>query len=295
MSECVLLPDGADQLDAVADALAGVAAPEVAEHVAGCPSCGQLIADLQRASPYVAASLAAAPAPVEPPGLQARLTEALATERQGSNAALAGPPPLAAATAPPTPHGSVTVLPPARTQRRGWLPWAGGVAAAAVLVTGGLLLTHGSGTGSSSTATSASGSSSPELVRNDTGTDYARDGKALVAAVPGLLAGAGRSARQPAAGVASSPGAVGRPTPAGSDPLAGLRTTEGLASCLASLTSPDVPGDPLAVDYARYAGRPALVVLLPSTAPGKVDVFVVGAGCSQRDATLLYFTRAARR
>jgi hypothetical protein len=75
-----------------------------------------------------------------------------------------------------------------------------------------------------------------------------------------------------------------------------LRTAEGLASCLLALLPPDDDTvRPLAVDYAAYSGQPALVVLLPgSGAPDKVDVFVVGAGCAQPDASLLFFAQLDR-
>jgi len=35
-------------------------------------------------------------------------------------------------------------------------------------------------------------------------------------------------------------------------------------------------------------------VVLPAAKPDKVDVFVVGAACSQADARVLFFTRLAR-
>ena len=75
------------------------------------------------------------------------------------------------------------------------------------------------------------------------------------------------------------------------DPLAALRDTAGLARCLASLTDPSESGVPLALDYASYQGKPALIVVLPSSKANKVDVFVVPAGCAHADGQLLYFTR----
>ncbi len=79
------------------------------------------------------------------------------------------------------------------------------------------------------------------------------------------------------------------------DGLAMLRTPEGLAACLSSLLPPDEPDlVPLAVDYATYAGQPALAVLLPDPDPAQVSVFVVGAGCSAEDDGTLFFLRAPR-
>lgn len=80
------------------------------------------------------------------------------------------------------------------------------------------------------------------------------------------------------------------------DPLAPLRAPDGLASCLAALLPPDDDTvRPLALDYAAYAGQPALVVVLPAGgAPDKLDLFVVGAGCSQDNDSTLFFTRLDR-
>lgn len=51
---------------------------------------------------------------------------------------------------------------------------------------------------------------------------------------------------------------------------------------------------PLALDYARYRGMPALAVVLPDPDPAKVSVFVVGPDCSRNDDDTLFFTRLAR-
>ena len=75
------------------------------------------------------------------------------------------------------------------------------------------------------------------------------------------------------------------------DPLARLRTSDGLAGCLTALSDAGQPAVPLALDYARYQGKPALVVVLPSSKEDKADVFVVGSGCSTADAKLLFFAR----
>ncbi|MDP9433912.1 MAG: hypothetical protein M3P93_01395, partial [Actinomycetota bacterium] len=77
------------------------------------------------------------------------------------------------------------------------------------------------------------------------------------------------------------------------DPLARLRDPDELAGCLSAVTGPDAP-QPLAVDYATFEGRPALLVVLPSARPGKVDAYVVGAGCRAGDDQTLFFTRVDR-
>jgi hypothetical protein len=66
--------------------------------------------------------------------------------------------------------------------------------------------------------------------------------------------------------------------PAG-DGLDRLRDPAALTACLTALPSED---DVLAVDYAQYAGAPAVAVVQPER-PGLVRVTVVGSGCSTAD------------
>jgi hypothetical protein len=269
-------------LDALADVLASGAEPA---HVGSCPSCRARLAELGTAMPAVTAALAALPAPELPDDLADRLagTVQRATER--------GP-------------ADVLPLAPRRSVAR-WMPALAGVAAAAALAVGAVVLT---GNGDSSrTATDAA--SGPGYRVNDTGTQY--DATTLAAAVPRLLDGTA-----PESQVGAAPGdasqtytgalqATPGPSPTGGertadtavpkaalvDPLAELRTTAGLARCLSTLTDPSEEGLPLALDYASYQGKPALVVVLPSSKADKVDVFVVPAGCAQADGQVLYFTR----
>ena len=58
----------------------------------------------------------------------------------------------------------------------------------------------------------------------------------------------------------------------------------------------DGPATPVAVDLARFEGKPAALVVLPTPDdPAKVDAWVVGAGCGENgDAQVLYFRRVAR-
>jgi hypothetical protein len=49
------------------------------------------------------------------------------------------------------------------------------------------------------------------------------------------------------------------------------------------------------VDVARFRGKPAAVIVLPTPDdPAKVDVWVVGPECSQADAKMDYFARVNR-
>lgn len=292
----------------LADVLAGERPDDA--HLAGCASCRDRLAELEAALTQVAADLAALPEPPLPDGLQARLSAALAAE-----------PPLPSAGAPPAPQAqrdeepvtrsSTTVVPatvtPLASRRRSWLP----AAAAAVLLLGGgglgLALLTGDGDGSSTTAGDAA---APVLPRSASGTDYA-DSDAVVAALPGVLAGTapGGTARSTAEdaevatggttsaapGAAAPPTATPLTTTSVGDPLARLRDPAGLAGCLAALLPPEEPDlRPLALDYASYAGTPALAVVLPDPDPSRVQVFVVGAGCSQADDSTLQFVRVDR-
>ncbi len=265
-------------LDALADVLAGQA-PHA--HLEECEACRAALVELELALDQVTGLLHSLPAPELPEGLVERLDAAVAAERRaaetGAGAAVT---PLAA--------------------RRGvrWVPIAGGIAAAAVLVAGGIVLTHGSGRSARTTSATAQA----PIALSSTGTAYAKDGKALAAELPALLKGNApansgdtmgtfSSGVDPAVPLASPGIRKGAPV---QDPLATLRGSAGLASCLSALTDPHDPGVPLALDYATFDGQPALVVVLPSAKRDKVDVFVVGARCTAADANLLFFARLAK-
>ena len=275
-------------LDGLADALAGEGDADGAAHLASCGSCASRLAELEAAEAGVVAALRALPDPAPPDDLAERLSAALAAE-----------PPLAA------PRATVTAL-PERAPRRRLLPAA---AAAVLLVSGaglGYTLLQG-GDGSSDTASQAGGSAD-DVVRTASGTDYS-DAAAVSSALPGVLAG-----RAGSAGTAGSAGSGGTVLSDGSaqdsatsestqgqapaaaaappDPLARLRTPEGLQDCLTGVLPPEEPDlRPLALDYAQYAGQPALAVVLPDPEPGKVSVYVVGPACSAADASVLGFVR----
>ncbi len=270
-------------LDALADVLAGQAE---GPHLEGCDACRASLAELELALAQVTDLLHALPDPELPEGLAERLDAAVALERRTARAG-----------------AGATVTPLAARRGLRWMPVAGGIAAAAVLVTGGIVLTHGSGR--SPKATTAAGAGT--IARSSTGTAYARDGKALAAELPALLKGNApandsRAGMSSTAGVNPQSAPLSAPQPSAGvnkgapvqDPLAALRGTTGLAACLSALTDPHDPGVPLALDYATFDGQPALVAVLPSAKSDKVDVFVVGAGCSAADANLLFFARLAK-
>lgn len=285
MTEPVTGAAGHLDLDALADAVAGVADPAATAHLASCPSCASRLRELEAAERRVVAVLATLPPPDVPADLAARLSAAIAAEA-----------PLEPAVT--TAGASVTAL-PARSPRRTWLP----VAAAAVLLAsgGGLgyaLLSGGSGSDDAGTA-------GRQLLASESGTDYADPGS-LAASLPAVLAGQATAApyrsdaeAAGAAGTTSEDAATTAQAPEAAtlsapDPLDRLRTTDGLAACLAGLQDDGAAVEPLAVDYASYAGAPALAVLLPDPDPAKVAVFVVGPDCAQADPQLLHYVRVDR-
>jgi hypothetical protein len=281
-------------LDALADALADDAADGTG-HLAGCASCTSRLAELAAAESRVTGALAGLPAPGLPDDVAQRLTAALAAEPALSGSASA----------------SVTAL-PTRTARRRWLPAA---AAAGVLMVsaaglGLAFLPKGGGD------ELASGAGLPALPTSASGTDYA-DEAAVAQVLPGVLDGtagraysessgesatrstartdgnggggsAAQTEQQDSALTAQEPA----PAAAGGDPLERLRGPEGLADCLSALLPPGEPDvQPLGLDYAQFAGAPALAVVLPDPDPGKVAVYVVGPGCTAQDESLLTFLR----
>ncbi|GAC1439262.1 MAG: hypothetical protein NVSMB55_00110 [Mycobacteriales bacterium] len=261
-------------LDALADVLAGDEEPA---HLIGCPDCAADLAELRSSTAAVTAALSGLPAPMLPADVASRLHQFL-----------------------PTTATTATILPragsPSRPSRR-WLPAA--AALLVVLAGAGYGVSRLGGSGGSASSTSAAGARSAaapatDVARNSTGTNYT--GRAsLVAAVGQLLAGSASNAGGDAAPGAPRGAAGSAPLRAAADPLARLRDTAGLAECLLALLPPDAPSvRPLAVDYASYRGRPAMVVLLPGSLPTKLDVFVVGPACSRANDSTLFYTSADR-
>lgn len=274
-------------LDALADVLADEAGDDARAHLRGCGSCTSRLAELEAAEARVVAVLSSLP----PPAVPADLADRLST-------ALSGQAPLEPVRA------SVTALPAATpSRRRTWLPAAAGVV---LLVSGagiGWSLVGGGG-GSDSDDASTAGAG---FAVTASGTDWA-DPAAVSAALPGVLTGgAGDTLARQSDGTGAGGGDAAdsaqseaqseadAPTAAMStvDPLERLRTPDGLAECLAGLQGgpEEAPVEPLALDYATYAGAPALAVVLPDPDPAKLSVFVVGPECAQADASLLHFVR----
>lgn len=292
------LDDGAHlDLDGLADHLAGEV--DASAHLATCGGCTARLAELEAADRLVIATLRSLDDPPLPADVADRLTAAFAAES-----------PRVAARAVPAPTATVTPIGPARDRRRAWLP---SVAAAALLAFGGLIgygVVSGSGGSDDSASDSAAPASAGSAERAQafptvaSGLDYA-DTAAVAASLPRVLdgsAGAGLADSQlPDAAVSAPSGSLVTPppaaddAPAAADPLARLREPAALADCLAAVLDPANPAEqPLALDYATYAGAPALAIVLPDADPAKVSVFVVGPDCSRADDDLAFFTRLDR-
>ncbi len=258
----------------LADVLCGEAGADATEHATTCPVCSAVLTDLAAAQVPLLASLATLPDPEPPAGLDERLLAAFARERRAQ-----------------TSTGTATVLPlPARRRPPAWLTGAAAAAALIGVVGGGIALLSRGSTNSTTAAPGAAPTQTtgPAVLRLATGTAYRKLGPSFSTALP-LLLGA-----KTTAALAAPQLKTDELKSAAADPLARLRADSALAGCLASLTTPNDPGLPLAVDFASYEGAPALVVVLPSPKPATVDVYVVGPACTQADADLKYFVRLPR-
>jgi hypothetical protein len=267
-------PDGAGfvghpELDQLADAdeglLDGDLAAAVEGHVAGCAVCQARVAALLD----VAAALRALPDPELPPALAERLTAAIRAEP---------------ATDPAQQQPTLTVLADRREQRA-QRARALSVAAATVVVLAGIgfavahpwAQSQGDSGGSSGGQAAAGSAAGPGPAIHHTGVNYTAT--SLKAAVPGLL----RSTALP-----SSQSMTEDVVPQGGQARQAAPrdlTRTQLTACTRNLGLPD--GALLAVDYARYQGRPRVVLVYPGQAPRQVEVFVVPSTCASAGAGLI--------
>ncbi len=252
-------------------------------HVSRCARCAEVDAGLG-ALPALLALTTATPMPAE---LTARLNGVIAAEaraaatrttgaaRTGAPGITGAPGAAGAASGRRRPRGR-----PAVTQKV--LAFA---ATAVVLVAGGGYLLSRLPSPSESSASSAASAAGPAahaganaaagdggLTVISSGTDY-RPGQ-LAGQVAVVLArypipAAGQPVPVPtraAASRAAPPRQVQQPSRLAALPGCVARIAAGLR--------------PQMVDEARYNGRPATIIVLPATAPGPAQVWVVGAACS---------------
>ena len=290
------------------DLLPGRKAAQVAAHLAACPQCAGIDAQLTA----VTSILAHAPTPPMPASLAARLDAALAAEVAARAASTGGMSTTGTSTpARPSPgpagpgHAGPGRAGPGRTgpsstgrrrraarSRSGLSLRLATVAAAVVLVAGGgyavarlVSASTGGVAGSSAGASEphsalsrrAAPAPGPEaagvaagLPVVESGTDY-RPGQ-VRAQVGAVLKRYPATRRVHGSATTFAPAAA---LPPGFPQLAG---------CLRRLAD---GARPRLVDLARYGTRPAAIIVLPVTGKPTLRVLVVGTGCSARGSDLI--------
>jgi hypothetical protein len=238
--------------------------PEIPEHVAA--RIDGVLAELRRTEPVPLAGLAGA----------VPLADSEDSDRAATGAG-------ADATVLPMPRRESST---SRTFR-----WVAGAAAAVVVLGGGAAvlsgaLGGGATSGSSVTAADSASGGGPVPLRS-TGTDYSSD--ALAAQAQSLVAEAAK-------GGTTTPEIAPEATPdtaatdaSGSPDARTLLTSASVAACLEQLTG--APGaTPVAIDQGTYEGKPADVVVLPSPDdPQRLEVWVIGPGCTRESVQLYEF------
>jgi hypothetical protein len=236
-------------------------------HLADCAECRDRSGEITN----VTRLLADAPLPPMPAALASRIDEALAAE--------------AAATG----HDVVS-LDSRRGRRR--MRVLSAAAAAVVVVGGGALIGHTLLTGPVS---SENGTAQSQPVQDRSGSATARQPgpNTLKESRGGAAAAGGYLTLR--SGTDYSAGRLGEQVSAqltkGDSRTAGELAPAQLTNCVRTVTQGKVP---LLVDVARYEGRAATVIVLPGTDATRLDVWIVGPGCSAANPAVVKHTQAAR-
>lgn len=266
--------DGHLDLDTLADLDEGLAEPAVAAaheaHLTQCRACREQLARL-RSTRVLLGSL-----PPEP--MPAAVAERIDALLGGAAAA-----------------STVMPLTPARRPWRSHPTAAGlGVAAAAAALIAAIVVGTTRNSDNSGKPGTQAGASPPTarlltLPITVSGRHYTTANLSRLA--PQLVAGAATATPTPAAGAAGPSTVAGAQAAAVPPTLARLHDSpSALAGCVAALEKDGPTQIPLAVDFAYFAGRPAVVVVLPGLRSGFIDTWIVGANCSASDADLLNYT-----
>ena len=274
-------------LNGLAELEEGLTEPQAAAaaraHVEVCDDCRERLSTLRTTR----ALLSALPAEPMPPQVAARI-----------DAALAG------AGAPAT-----TVVP--LSGRKG--PWqspalAGGVAAAAVVllvaaIVAGTLIHRSKNnndlhTSSPGNSLELGGKSATATKQWATGINYTP--ATIASLVPKLVTqtpptslsnGAVTGGQSGAAQATPSPGSAAGTTAVPSYTQDQLRASPQAVQACGQILAGGVPTTPVAVDFARFEGKPAVIFVLPAVghATTKLDVWVVRSNCSSANFDLPLF------
>jgi len=306
-------PDGETIAAFREDLLPARKAARIAAHLAECPRCAEVDAQLAA----VKTALARSPTPPMPPSLTARLNAALAAEAAARSAAGAAPPdrtaPADGITSPTEPAGraaSPAAHPhpgPGHTGpgRRGpgrpaGRPRAGSrlslriatVAAAVVVLAGGgyaiarVVSAGGQELSGSSSGAAASGSAASRPSGSALGPEAVprvpTEGLPVVAS--GTTYRAGQLPAQVTAVLKRHPahGHVKAAPPAAA--ATGAAAFPHLAECVSHVAGGQRPR---LVDVAHYGSQPAAVVVVPVPGTTTVRVSVVGPGCSAQGGGII--------
>jgi hypothetical protein len=201
---------------------------------------------------------------------------------------------------------SRTVVPLARRARAWNSPAVAGAAAAAavVVLVGALVAGNVIHRGSSSSTTnapsaaSAGGNAAAPVQTKEwsTGANYSAANiptlvPRLVQGTPPALSGTTAS---PTDGLSASSGKQAVASPRSGFTQDELRASPAALQACATALADGVPTTPVAVDFASFAGKPAVILVLPTPShPALLDVWVVRSTCSASSLDI-YFQRVAR-
>ena len=265
-------------LDQLADHDEGLLTPgETAAadaHLTSCPDCQQRRADIRSTRELLAT------VPAEP------MPDSVATRIDAALAAAGGP----------------TTVVPFAAKRRGWrahptVAGLGAAAAVAALVSAlvvGRTSNHPSTDQSGPQAGPGAAAAAPPALSlppsSTSGTRYTPKnvdqtvGQLLAPQTTAMLAPESTASPAPEAGISK---ATTIPTS-----LSRLFSSPGaLEACVRGVAAggSGLPSTPLAIDFAHYAGAPAVLIVLPGLEPGRVDAWFVGPDCTSNDSHLLAY------
>ena len=293
------------------DLLPGRRAARIAAHLAECPRCAEVDAQLAA----VTAALARTSTPPMPASLAARLDAALAAEiarsapaspsEAASAAGAATPAGAASPASAASPAGAPAPVPgehpgrrsgpaarretagrraaPGRAPRRLSLRLAAAAAAVVIVAGGGYAIAHVLSAGNTGTSASSSGASATHGAASAPSAS-GRGPEAAPGALAGVLPVVASGTRYRPGHLPGQVGAVLRRQPAPASSPSRARTTPAvggarflnLAACVDHVAR---GAQPLLVDLAYYDSHPAAVIVVPGPGAGRLHVWVVGPGC----------------